>query len=68
MKGSFTCELKKDINGLLELQKEIHEEIRPDYICTIYNTKYKYLEIGLIEVTYNYELTQTKPTKQLEIH
>jgi hypothetical protein len=63
MKGEFTCESKKDINPLLELEKEIHEEIRPGYICAIYNTKFKYLEIGLIKVTYDYELTQTKQSE-----
>ncbi len=60
LKGSFTCELKKDINGLLEYQKELHEEIHQGWICTIIDVRYKHLNIGLIQVNYDYEMNQTQ--------
>ena len=60
LKGSFTCENKKDINGLLEYQKELHEEIHQGWICNIIDVEYKYLNIGLIDVKYQYEMTQTQ--------
>ena len=56
LKGMFTCENKKDINGRLEYEKEILEEIHKNMTCTILNVKYKFLTIGLLQVDYQYYL------------
>jgi hypothetical protein len=53
----FTCELKKDINRMVEYHKQIIEELSPhDSLCIIKEVSYKFLEIGLIKVVMTYEL------------
>jgi len=61
-KHSFTCELKKDINNLVEEWKEDTEAYHKGWFVLIIEISYKCLEIGLIKVIIIYDLEQTRLT------
>ena len=55
-KMTFTCELKKDINNLIEYHKKLLEETHKNFYCIIDDVKFKHLNIGLIKVDFSYTL------------
>jgi hypothetical protein len=56
LKHSFTCESKRDINGLIEDWRDWFESYHKGFIVNIIDVTFKHLEIGLIEVTITYDV------------